>query len=218
MKILDCYSLAFPEVKVIRYKRFGDHRGYFSEIFRHSDFNNPELLACMNGLHFTQANESWSKNGTIRGMHFQWNPYMGKLVRTSIGHMMDMVLDIRQGSPSYGQIILHDMPSLVDQDWSEWIWVPVGFAHGSCFLMDSMIQYYCTGEWSPGCERSISPLAPDIDWSRCDPVLKARFDAVAPTTPYLTDKDRNGLTMASWKADPASREFVYELPARRRAA
>ena len=110
MKILDVFDLAIPEVKVIRFGRFPDNRGYFSEQYRFSDFETGDALPFMRGVRFVQANESFSRAGTIRGLHFQWNPYMGKLVRTIRGHMIDVVLDVRKGSPTYGRIIAHDMP------------------------------------------------------------------------------------------------------------
>ena len=111
MKILDVKSLAIPDVKVIRFGRFGDHRGFFAEHFRKSDFMGHPQLDFMAGVEFSQCNESFSRPGTIRGLHFQWNPYMGKLVRTLSGRMTDMVLDIRKGSPTFGKIILYDMPA-----------------------------------------------------------------------------------------------------------
>src|SRR5215471_10951709 len=100
MKILAAAELALPDVNVIRFARFGDHRGYFTESFRNSDFQNNPATSFMRGVQFLQCNESFSKNGTVRGLHFQWNPYMGKLVRTVRGHMVDVVLDIRKGSPT----------------------------------------------------------------------------------------------------------------------
>ena len=106
MKILDVKSLAISDIKVIRFGRFGDHRGFFAEHFRKSDFGTHPQLDFMAGVEFSQCNESFSRPGTIRGLHFQWNPYMGKLVRTLSGRMTDMVLDIRKGSPTFGKILL----------------------------------------------------------------------------------------------------------------
>ena len=94
---------------------------------------------------------------------------MGKLVRTIRGHMIDVVLDIRKGSPTYGKIIAHDMPVQGDEDYAEWIWVPPGFAHGNTFPADTVIEYLCSGEYSPGNEAGISPVADDLDWSLCEP-------------------------------------------------
>src|SRR3989344_3795385 len=105
MKILEINELKIPEIKTIKFARFHDHRGYFTEQFRKSDLFNRSELNSMKGINFVQANQSYSKKGTIRGMHFQWNPYMGKMVRTLSGHMVDLILDIRKGSPNYGKMI-----------------------------------------------------------------------------------------------------------------
>ena len=168
MKILSVTTLAIPDVKVIRFARFCDARGYFTEPFRKSDLQAHPQTGFFRGLEFTQANESFSRPGVIRGLHFQWNPYMGKLVRTIAGRMVDLVLDIRKGSPCQGKIIAYDMPSRVDDDYGTWIWVPPGMAHGNLFTEPTQIEYYCTGEYSPGCEAGISPLSGELDWSLCD--------------------------------------------------
>ena len=121
MKLLDVKALQIKTVKVIRFARFCDHRGYFTEHYRKSDFQNHADMDFMKHVEFFQANESFSKKGTARGLHFQWNPYMGKLVRTLSGRMVDMVLDIRKGSPTFGKIILYDMPADYKEDYQEWI-------------------------------------------------------------------------------------------------
>ena len=210
MKILDVLELAIPDVKVIRFARFPDNRGYFSEQYRFSDFENGDATPFMRGVHFVQANESFSRPGTVRGLHFQWNPYMGKLVRTIRGHMIDVVLDIRKGSPTYGKIVAYDMPVQGDEDFSDWIWVPPGFAHGNTFPEETVIEYYCSGEYSPGNEAGISPVAADLDWSLCNPELRDRFQAIAHNTTLMTDKDRNGPTVAEWTADRRSENFLYD--------
>jgi dTDP-4-dehydrorhamnose 3,5-epimerase len=210
VKIVDVKDLAIPEVKVIRFARFPDHRGYFTEQYRFTDFESGTETPFMRGVRFLQANESYSRPGVVRGLHFQWNPYMGKLVRTIRGHMIDVVLDIRLGSPTYGKIIAYDMPVQGDEDHSEWIWVPPGFAHGNTFPEETVIEYYCSGEYSPGNEAGLSPIAPDLDWSLCDPPLRDQFQAIAHSTALMSDKDRNGLTLADWTADERSANFRYD--------
>jgi dTDP-4-dehydrorhamnose 3,5-epimerase len=210
MKIIEVKSLAIEAVKVIRFARFCDHRGYFSESFRKSDLHDPLKIDFMKDVEFVQANEGFSKKGVIRGLHFQWNPHMGKLVRTIRGRMVDIVLDIRKGSPTLGKIIAYDMPDNPEADYSEWIWVPPGFAHGNFFTEQSTIEYFCSGEYSPGCEAGISPIATDIDWSLCDQTLKKVFDKVVSSIPLITDKDKNGLSMTTWLADERSDNFLYE--------
>jgi dTDP-4-dehydrorhamnose 3,5-epimerase len=206
MKILNVISLDIPDVKVIRYGRFADHRGFFTEHFRKSDFSTFDF---MKGIEFFQCNESYSNPGTIRGLHFQWNPFMGKLVRTLSGHMTDLVLDVRKGSPTFGKIIGYDMPANPHVDFGEWIWVPPGFAHGNYYRQESHIEYFCSGEYSPNCEAGISPMAGDIDWSLFNPELKKQFDAIAFGNPLMTDKDRNGYSLSSWKQCPDSDRFVF---------
>jgi dTDP-4-dehydrorhamnose 3,5-epimerase len=210
VKIVEVLDLAIPEIKVIRFARFADNRGYFAEQYRFSDFEDGVAVPFMRGARFRQANESYSRAGTVRGLHFQWNPYMGKLVRTIRGHMIDMVLDVRKGSPTYGKIIAHDMPVSGDEAYGEWIWVPPGFAHGNAFPAGTVIEYYCTGEYSPGCEAGISPLAGDLDWSLCAPELRDQFRAIAHETTLMTDKDRNGFSLAGWTADERSENFLYD--------
>lgn len=210
MKIVDVFSLAIPEITVVRFARFRDHRGFFTEHFRESDVANHKRLSCLRGVNFVQTNESFSRSGTVRGMHFQWNPLMGKLVRTVFGRMIDLVLDIRKGSPSFGKMIAYEMPGRLEDDFAEWIWVPPGFAHGNLFTEDTVIEYFCSGEYSQGCEAGISPISADIDWSLCDPELKAKFDRVAFTTERMTNKDRMAPGVSAWAQDPRSENFIYE--------
>jgi dTDP-4-dehydrorhamnose 3,5-epimerase len=136
---------------------------------------------------------------------------MGKLVRTLYGHMVDIVLDLRKGSPTLGRGIMYDMPANVAADWSEWIWVPPGFAHGNFFLSESGIEYYCTAEYNQSGESAVSPLSPDIDWSLCDPVQKRRFDALIASGAVMSDKDRRANTLRTWLADPRSLHYRYSV-------
>ena len=210
MKIIDVKSLDIPEIKVIKFVRFMDDRGYFTEQFRKSDLIENSGINSIKNTEFVQANQSYSKEDTIRGMHFQWNPYMGKLVRTLSGKMVDMVLDIRKGSSNYGKMIAYEMPESKERDCDEWIWIPPGFAHGNFFTEPSTIEYMCSGEYSPGCEAGISPFAKDIDWSLCDKRLKKEFDRISCSTNLITDKDRNGFSLEGWKNDGRSNNFIYE--------
>lgn len=207
MKILEIKSLSIPSVKVVRFARFSDHRGYFTEPYRRSDAVGQ--LGFLGGLDFVQVNESYSRAGVVRGLHFQWNPFMGKFVRTVQGRMVDLFLDIRKGSPTFGKAAAYDMPSSPDKDYAEWIWIPPGFAHGNFFTAESTIEYMCTGEYSPGCEAVISPVSADIDWSPCAPGLKAELDGMLGRDPLITDKDRNGFSVSSWLADGRSDNFTY---------
>jgi dTDP-4-dehydrorhamnose 3,5-epimerase len=206
MKILEMRSLEIPDVKVIRFARFADHRGFFTEHFRKSDFGKLDFAK---GLEFSQCNESFSRAGTIRGLHFQWNPYMGKLVRTLSGRMVDLAMDIRKGSPTFGKILAYDMPEDSSAAYGEWIWVPPGFAHGNYFDRESRIEYFCTSEYSPNCEAGISPVAEDIDWSLCDLKLKSEMIAILANGALMTEKDRNGYTISSWIQNSNSDQFLF---------
>jgi dTDP-4-dehydrorhamnose 3,5-epimerase len=209
MRILSVTPLVLPDVKVIRFARFADHRGYFAEPFRRSDIDAHPEIGFLSGVALPQMNESWSRPSVIRGLHFQWNPYMGKLVRTISGRMVDLFLDIRLGSPTFGCIAAHAMPASDDLTYNEWIWVPPGFAHGNFFTEASRIEYLCSGEYSPGCEAALSPTAPDLDWSQCDPALKREFDSLVALGAIISEKDQRGLTLSAWRADDRARNFVY---------
>ena len=210
MKILSVKTLALPEIKTVQFALFKDNRGYFTESFRKSDLAAHPALAPLAGTEFVQQNESYSLPHTLRGLHFQWNPYMGKLIRVLFGHMIDIVADIRVGSPTFGKAILYDMRHSPAAESGEWIWVPPGFAHGNLFLEPTAIEYLCTGEYSQGCEAGISPLAPDLDWALADKALKAAFDtAVASPALIITEKDRMGLGVKNWAADARSGNFIY---------
>lgn len=211
MKIIEVRNLAIPAVKVIRFEKFKDERGYFCETFRLSDVDSDDVLGTFD---FKQANESSSKKNVIRGLHFQWNPTMGKLIRTLSGHMVDIALDIRIGSPSFGKVIFYDMPDTLSQNWGEWIWIPPGFAHGNFFLEDSLIEYFCTGSYNPEYERSISPLSGDLDFSLADNKLRKLFSELRDGENLVSEKDRAGLSVSDWKNDPEASQFLFNNPSK----
>lgn len=195
MKINNIFEPAIKGVKVIHFERFLDKRGYFSETFRDIDFLENKLGVFPNGI--LQTNESYSRRNVLRGLHFQWNNPMGKLVRTISGHMVDLILDLRIGSPTQGQIMAFNMPIAAHHNESSWIWVPEGCAHGNFFLEDSYIEYYCSASYNGACEAGISPFSTDIDWSICDPKLKNLFFDLKDSF-ITTAKDVNGHSLSSW--------------------
>lgn len=211
MKIIEINELSIPDVKVIEFQRFSDERGYFTETFKESDFlNNEKMTFLKNYTKFPQCNESFSKKGVIRGLHVQWNPFQGKLVRVISGKIIDFALDIRNNSQTKGKIVGHELSSNYEKDKGEWIWVPVGFAHGFVALEDTTIEYFCTGEYSPGCEAGISPFAKDIDWSLCDEKVKKLFDEVAHHNPLISEKDKNAQSLSEWFENNDSEKFSKE--------
>ena len=209
MKILSVTPLAMPDVKALRFARFADERGYFSEPFRRGDVDSLPELEFLRSVPFVQMNESWSRAGVLRGLHFQWNPYMGKLVRCVHGRLVDFFLDIRLGSPTFGRIAAYDMPSDNTAAFSEWIWLPPGFAHGAMFPEDSRIEYLCSGEYNPACEAAISALSPDLDWSLCDPALKQEFEEQVQGGVRMSAKDRDAPSLTTWQGDPRAAEFLF---------
>jgi dTDP-4-dehydrorhamnose 3,5-epimerase len=209
VKILEVRTLAIPELKVVRFERFRDERGYLTEPYRRSDLDAVSEVDFVAGVSFPQTNESYSRAGVVRGLHFQWSPFIGKLARAITGRMVDLALDIRPDSPTLGKIVAYDLPASPEAEWSEWIWVPPGFAHGNFFTEDTVIEYLCTGEYSPESEAGISPLASDLDWSLCDDDLRREFEEVVRTAPIISDKDRGAASLSSWLDDTRSAYFRY---------
>ena len=206
MKLETIKSLSIPDIKILKFSRFMDHRGYFTESYSLRDFN--VLKNDIGDWKICQINESFSKKMTIRGLHFQWSPYMGKLVRTVSGHMMDLVVDIRLNSPTFGKLIGYDMPTTIDDNFNEWIWIPPGFAHGNFFIEDTIIQYLCTGEYNPLCESGISPLSEDINWD--DSLIKSTFKSLVESSELkITDKDKNAFSLEQWIGNENSKNFIY---------
>lgn len=205
MKITNIQTVAIEGVKIINFERFTDKRGFFTETFRVSDFINNELNFFPYSI--MQSNESYSRRNVLRGLHFQWNPNMGKLVRTISGHMVDLILDLRHGSPTQGKIMAFNMPSNSTDGNTSWIWVPEGCAHGNFFLEDSYIEYFCSGSYNGECEAGVSPFAEDIDWSICDSKLKNLFADLKDSF-IATSKDINGLSVKQWLDREDSKYFT----------
>lgn len=165
--------LAIPEVMLITPPRFGDARGFFSETYNAARFTAAGIPDV-----FVQDNHSMSApNGVIRGLHCQIAPHVqGKLVRCVKGAIWDVAVDIRMGSPTYGQ---HVAAELSAENWQQ-LWVPGGFLHGFCTLLpDTEVIYKVTDVWNKDCERGVIWDDPDLalPW----PVL--------PGAAVLSDKD-----------------------------
>ena len=205
MKITTIREEIIKGVKLINFDRFLDNRGFFTETFRTSDFIENELKVFPKGI--MQSNESFSHKNVLRGLHFQWNPNMGKLVRTIAGHMVDLVLDLRQNSPTQGKIMAFDMPAKPTKNSNSWIWVPEGCAHGNFFFEDTYIEYFCSSSYNGDCEAGISPFAEDIDWSICDINLKNKFFELKDSF-IATPKDINGLSVKEWLSRKEANNFT----------
>ncbi|MBT8326445.1 MAG: dTDP-4-dehydrorhamnose 3,5-epimerase [Bacteroidia bacterium] len=170
MKVI---QTGIKDLLVLEPQVFGDHRGYFFESFRKDVLGEAGV-----NLEFIQDNQSMSKKNILRGLHFQEPPYeQGKLVRVLSGAVIDVVVDIRKDSETYGQhfkIELNEENKLM-------LWVPPGFAHGFLTLQDDTIFVYkCTQYYnkdSEGCVRWNSPKL-NIDWGINNPILSDK-DKVA---------------------------------------
>jgi dTDP-4-dehydrorhamnose 3,5-epimerase len=170
MKIV---ATAIPEVKIVEPAVFGDARGFFLESY------NERLFAGL-GIadHFVQDNHSKSRQGVLRGLHYQLVQPQGKLVRMVVGEIFDVVVDMRRKSPWYGKWVGERLNA---QD-HRMLWVPPGFAHGFVVLSESAeVLYKATDYYAPQHERSLL-------WN--DPVVGIEWPL--PCDPILSDKDRAG--------------------------
>lgn len=148
------------DVLLIQPKRFEDDRGHFSEVYHKTRYFE-------NGVncHFVQDNHSLSKNvGVVRGLHFQAPPIpQAKLVRCTRGAIIDYAVDIRHGSPTFGEYVSAQLTS----ENGHQLFVPVGFAHAFCTLEpNTEVQYKVSGPYSPDCDSGVAFDDPDIqiDW------------------------------------------------------
>ena len=165
---------------------FGDDRGFFMETYnaaKTADQGVPEV--------FVQDNHSRSSKGVLRGMHYQYPQWQGKLVRTIAGEIFDVAVDIRQDSPTYGQWF----GAFLNDENKQQLYIPPGFAHGFCVTSDiADVAYKCTSDYQPQQDVGIRWNDPDIgiDWPIDNPLLSEK-DAKAPllkdTEPRLVNVD-----------------------------
>ena len=163
-----------PDVCIIKPMVFTDDRGYFFESYNHDKF-----LASALDLNFIQDNESRSMKGVLRGLHFQQHPSaQGKLVRVMRGAVLDVAVDIRRKSPTYGKWV----SIVLTGDNKYMYWIPEGFAHGFLTLEDDTVFFYkCTNVYNKASEGSIRWNDPDlnINWGTENPILSDK-DKIAP--------------------------------------
>ena len=156
MKVI---QTAIPGVVIIEPRIFNDERGYFFESFSQRDFNQE-----VREIHFVQDNESKSSYGVLRGLYFQKTPYaQSKLVRVIKGSVLDVAVDIRKGSPTFGQHVAVELTG----DNHRQFFIPRGFAHGFSVLTDEVVfQYKCDNFYAPQAEGALAWNDPDlhIDW------------------------------------------------------
>jgi dTDP-4-dehydrorhamnose 3,5-epimerase len=175
---------SIPDVWVIEPKVHGDDRGYFVETFRQDKFED----ALGYKVNFIQDNESKSSKGVLRGLHFQLAPHaQSKLVRVIEGAVLDVAVDIRKGSPSFGQHVAVEL----SDDNKKQLFIPRGFAHGFVVLTDTAtFTYKVDNYYSPECDRGLAfdDIDLNIDWQLTkQQLLLSDQDTQQPTLAVLTD-------------------------------
>ena len=182
-------SVHLGEVKVLAPEVFQDERGFFLEAYRRDQFDALGIPGP-----FVQENHSGSVRGVLRGVHFQWDPPMGKLMRVTVGRAFLVAVDVRKGSPTLGQWFGME----VSAESRKMIWAPACFARGFCVLSDfAEIQYMCTGAYNSRCESGIR-------WD--DPELGIRWPI---ENPLLSKKDTVAGSLQDWLKRPESDHFKY---------
>jgi dTDP-4-dehydrorhamnose 3,5-epimerase len=172
MEVLDT---ALRDVKLVRPKKHGDERGWFAELFNARDFRAAGLPH-----QFVQDNQSFSRRGVLRGLHYQLAPPQGKMVRVLSGHIWDVAVDLRRGSPDFGKWTAADLRG----EELEWLWIPEGFAHGFLVLSETAHVFYkTTALYNPAADRCIR-------WS--DPTLAISWPLADIGAPVVSPKDAAG--------------------------
>lgn len=169
-----------PGVVIIEPKVFGDHRGYFFESFSERDFN-----AQVREVKFVQDNESKSCYGVLRGLHFQKPPHaQAKLVRVVKGKVLDVAVDLRKDSPTFGKYVAVEL----SEDNHRQVFIPRGFAHGFSVLSDEVVfQYKCDNYYAPESEGAVAWDDPDLDIDWMVPADKVLLSEKDKKHPFLKD-------------------------------
>ena len=180
---MEVIQTELPDVKILIPRVFGDSRGWFMESWSERDMEKAGLR-----LAFLQDNHSFSaQKGTLRGLHFQKNPFaQAKLVRCARGAIMDVAVDIRQGSPFFGKWTAVELSA----ENKRQLFIPRGFAHGFLTLTDDVeILYKADQYYSPEADRSIAWNDPAIgvEWGVASPILSLKDQ----NAPLLADSDAN---------------------------
>ena len=180
---------ALEEVKIVVPARIPDDRGFFMEVYRQDLFAGLGLPD-----RFLQMNHSRSSKGVVRGLHFQWDPPMGKLMRVIVGRAFLVAVDIRAGSPTLGKWVGIE----ADAQEPRQLWAPASYARGFCVLSDfAEIEYLTTGTYNKATESGIL-------WN--DPAIGIDWPVEAPT---LSAKDAGAQTLAEWLSRPESANFTF---------
>lgn len=177
-------KLAIKDVVLVTPKVFGDERGFFLESYQKSTFFKNGIA-----VDFTQDNHSKSKKGVLRGLHYQTPPYaQAKLVRCSKGKILDIAVDIRKNSQTFGKWI----GEILSEENKNMLFIPEGFAHGFVVLSDEAeLLYKASGEYSPTNDRGIKWDDPDINinWNIDFKPLISEKDAKQPYLKNIKEED-----------------------------
>lgn len=178
---MEVITTAIKDVLILQPKVFGDKRGYFFESFSQREFDEKVTPILGHTINFVQDNESMSSYGVMRGLHFQRPPFtQSKLVRCVKGAVLDVAVDIRKGSPTFGQ---HVAVELTEENHTQFF-IPKGFAHGFAVLSEiAVFQYKCDEFYHPEADGGISILDTSlgIDWKiPTDKVLLSEKDTKHP--------------------------------------
>jgi dTDP-4-dehydrorhamnose 3,5-epimerase len=160
----------------------GDERGFFSETWRADAWSAHGVPT-----DFVQDNHSRSRRGTLRGVHFQTSPGQGKLVRVARGRVWDVAVDLRRGSPTFGEWEAVEL----DDSTHRQLWIPIGFGHGFCVLSETAdFVYKCTAYYDPATEAGIKfdDPAVGIEWPQDIELLYSERDRTAPTLAEVADE------------------------------
>lgn len=172
---MDVVNTPLIDVKLVRPKQHGDERGWFAEVFNAKTYAEAGLPD-----RFVQDNQSFSRRGILRGLHYQLGEPQGKLVRCLSGHIWDVAVDLRKGSPDFGRWAGFDLTG----DKLEYLWIPEGFAHGFLVLSEQAnVLYKTTRLYYPQGERAIR-------WD--DPTLAISWPLHSVGTPSVSAKDEHG--------------------------
>ncbi|MCH8567348.1 MAG: dTDP-4-dehydrorhamnose 3,5-epimerase [Balneolales bacterium] len=177
------------DVVIIEPKIFGDVRGFFSEVYRKSWFDSAGVPSI-----YVQDNLSRSKKNTLRGLHYQYRNSQAKLVMATRGAVLDVAVDIRKGSPTFGKYV----KAVLSEENKRMIFIPEGFAHGFAVLTDEAdFQYKCSNYYDPESERSIfwNDPAIGIEWEIDSPILSEKDK----NAPLLKDMPENELPLYQGK-------------------
>ncbi len=168
-------KLSIPDVLLLTQSIFKDARGVFLETYRQSDFIGAGI-----GPNFVQDNHAGSKQGVLRGLHYQIQQAQGKLVRVVTGEIFDVAVDLRKSSKTFGNMI----GILLDDKKKEQLWIPPGFAHGYYVLSEwAEVSYKVTDYYAPEWERTLF-------WNDLD--LKINWPLIAGEEPFLSENDNRG--------------------------